>query len=89
MLGVDFMFCKKKKNSMVIGTVAGIGVVAAVTAVAFKVRGMVKEKMASEFDEMCIRDSSSSIASTSATSYCAASALNTSLIIFFPHWMIF
>lgn len=51
MLGVDFMFCKKKKNSMVIGTVAGIGVVAAVTAVAFKVRGMVKEKMASEFDD--------------------------------------
>lgn len=45
------MFCKKKKNSMVIGTVAGIGVVAAVTAVAFKVRGMVKEKMASEFDD--------------------------------------
>lgn len=44
------MFCKKKKNSMVIGAVAGIGVVAAATAVAFKASSVIKEKMASEFD---------------------------------------
>lgn len=35
---------------MIIGAVAGLGAFAAVTAITFKVKSMLKDKMASEFD---------------------------------------
>lgn len=41
---------KKKKNSMLIGAIAGLGAFAAVTATAAKVSSVMKRKMASEFE---------------------------------------